>query len=250
MEDLALLQLLGPSSALALARTMVRSSIDYTFNMTLLEEVRATAVASLVAQKRCVVKTDDAEATCSNLTDCTDDLQRAIIAAHHPVGSGRLLVSPLPDKAPWIVRPIFLNVSDVHITFAPGVEVLAMRDQFRGETSTILAYVCETVFSALNTSSALLVGPNREARLPVLGVAGAQHLPGRIWRNVEDAQGRLPEQDSVDQQLFQGRMASRAAAPRHAGYHSGRSHHHADWWRRHRHGWSYQRHAQHAYPRL
>jgi hypothetical protein len=26
-----------------------------------------------------------------------------------------------------------LNVSDVRITFAPGVEVLAMRDQFRGE---------------------------------------------------------------------------------------------------------------------
>jgi len=56
MEDLALLQLLGPTEAQALAQTMVRSGIDYTFNATLLEEVRARAVARLVAQQhRCVV---------------------------------------------------------------------------------------------------------------------------------------------------------------------------------------------------
>jgi alpha-galactosidase len=83
------------------------------------------------------LKSDDDDdgiaATCADPTDCTDDLQRAIFAAHYPVGSGRLLVPPLPNSAPWIVRPIFLNVSDVRITFAPGVEVLAMRDQFRGE---------------------------------------------------------------------------------------------------------------------
>lgn len=56
MEDLALLQLLGPTEAQALAQTMVRSGIDYTFNATLLEEVRARAVASLVAQHhRCMI---------------------------------------------------------------------------------------------------------------------------------------------------------------------------------------------------
>lgn len=54
MEDLALLQLLGPSEAQALVRTMVRSGVDYTFNITLLEETRAEAVARLVAQQRCV----------------------------------------------------------------------------------------------------------------------------------------------------------------------------------------------------
>jgi hypothetical protein len=41
---------------------MVRSGVDYTFNATLLEEVRAWAVASLVAQKRCVAKNDDTAA--------------------------------------------------------------------------------------------------------------------------------------------------------------------------------------------
>ena len=56
MEDMALLQLLGPSEAQAMARTMVRSGVDYTFNATLLEETRAKAVASLVAQQRCVVR--------------------------------------------------------------------------------------------------------------------------------------------------------------------------------------------------
>ena len=53
MEDMALLQLLGPSEAQAMARTMVRSGVDYTFNATLLEETRAKAVASLVAQQWC-----------------------------------------------------------------------------------------------------------------------------------------------------------------------------------------------------
>ena len=57
MEDMALLQLLGPSEAQAMARTMVRSGVDYTFNATLLEETRAKAVASLVAQQWCVVRT-------------------------------------------------------------------------------------------------------------------------------------------------------------------------------------------------
>ena len=41
---------------------MVRSGVDYTFNATLLEEVRARAVARLVAQKRCVAKNDDTAA--------------------------------------------------------------------------------------------------------------------------------------------------------------------------------------------
>ena len=55
MEDLALLQLLGPKEAQALALTMVRSAADHTFNTTLLEETRAKAVAGLVSQQRCVV---------------------------------------------------------------------------------------------------------------------------------------------------------------------------------------------------
>ena len=80
------------------------------------------------------LKTDDQiVATCADPTDCTDDLQRAILAAHYPVGSGQLLVPALPNGVPWIVRPIFLNVSNLRITFAPEVEVLAMRDEFRGE---------------------------------------------------------------------------------------------------------------------
>jgi hypothetical protein len=56
MEDLALLQLLGPGEAQELARRLVRSGIDYTFNGTLLEQVRAEAVARLVTQQRCVVQ--------------------------------------------------------------------------------------------------------------------------------------------------------------------------------------------------
>ena len=78
-------------------------------------------------------RTDRATASCTDPTDCTNDLQRAIIAAHHPVGSGALLVPLLPGGKPWIVRPILLNVSDIMITFAPGVEILAMRDQFHGK---------------------------------------------------------------------------------------------------------------------
>ena len=72
-------------------------------------------------------------ATCADPTDCTDDLQKAINAAHHPTGPGALLVPQLAGGKPWIVRPIFLNVSDIHITFAPSVEILAMRDQFHGK---------------------------------------------------------------------------------------------------------------------
>ena len=78
-------------------------------------------------------------ATCADPMDCTDDLQRAILAAHHPIGPGALLVPLLPGGKPWIVRPIFLNVTDIHITFAPGVEVLAKRDQFHGMRDCLFA---------------------------------------------------------------------------------------------------------------
>lgn len=57
MEDLALLQLLGPTEAQTLALMMVRSATDYTFNTTLLEETRAKVVAELVEQQHCVVPT-------------------------------------------------------------------------------------------------------------------------------------------------------------------------------------------------
>jgi hypothetical protein len=95
-----------------------------------------------------ILKTDDVDhqsstntitATCADLTDCTDDLQRAILAAHHPIGPGALLVPLLPGAKPWIVRPIFLNVSDIRITFAQGVEILAKRDQFHGMHDCLFA---------------------------------------------------------------------------------------------------------------
>lgn len=51
MEDLALLQLLGPHQARELAQRLVRSGVDYSFNATLLEETRAEAVMRLLAQQ-------------------------------------------------------------------------------------------------------------------------------------------------------------------------------------------------------
>eukprot|EP01043_Picozoa_sp_COSAG02_P026124 COSAG02_NODE_1495_length_12314_cov_33.691691_7_plen_795_part_00 len=96
-------------------------------------------------------------AACADPVDCTYDLQQAILKAHSPVGPGALLVPLLSGNRPWIVRPIFLNVSDIRITFARGVEILAKRDHFHG--------MHDCLFAASRVRNLTLVGYGATLRM-------------------------------------------------------------------------------------
>ena len=135
------------------------------------------------------LKTDDIDhtgsadaimATCVDLTDCTDDLQRSILLAHYPVGPGALFVPLLPGGKPWTVRPIILNVSDIRITFARGVEILAKRDQFHG--------IHDCLFAASMVRNLTLVGYGatwrmRKADYQNKSEGGAQPYTKAEWRH-------------------------------------------------------------------
>eukprot|EP01045_Picozoa_sp_COSAG04_P005318 COSAG04_NODE_245_length_18929_cov_6.708391_4_plen_3740_part_00 len=127
-------------------------------------------------------------AVCTNATDCTSDLQNAIINAHWPAGPGLLRVPALPNGADWIVRPIFLNRSNLVIVFARGATVMAMRNQFRGEG--------DCLFSAHGIRNVSLIGYGATWRMRkadyqnrTAGVAGyskSEHRHGLQLHDTED----------------------------------------------------------------
>lgn len=77
-------------------------------------------------------------ASCADPADCTHDLQQAILRAHWPAGPGALHI-PLPRGArTWITRPLFINVSNLQVTFAPGVVLEAKAHEFHGIFDSLL----------------------------------------------------------------------------------------------------------------
>ena len=83
------------------------------------------------------VKHGVARASCFgfNATDATDVLQ----AAFESGASTVVVDAPARGNAVWIVRPLFLqNVTNIHVALAPGVTIMAKRNEFHGPCDSLL----------------------------------------------------------------------------------------------------------------
>jgi hypothetical protein len=112
-------------------------------------------------------------ASCADPTDCTSDLQQAIVNAHWPVGPGALHI-PVLDATlptlPWITRPLFINVSNLQITFARGVVIAAKAHEFHSIFDSLLTIAPwsksdHTDTTAPNVTNISLVGYGATLRM-------------------------------------------------------------------------------------
>jgi hypothetical protein len=80
------------------------------------------------------VKNGSAVASCFGFdpTDSTDILQIAISS-----GASLLIVDNVKGQ-PWIVRPLHINASNIHVQLDVGVEIFAKQDEFHGADDSLV----------------------------------------------------------------------------------------------------------------